>query len=64
MTFAEVEGESYLAADMSLLCFDERWDKYAVVAAVGIALYPLVLTPASSIPHTLMPLYLLTLLLL
>lgn len=35
----EIEGEWWLAADLSLPCFDQRWTMHALVAAVIIALF-------------------------
>ena len=42
MHWAEVDGEQYLSADMSLRCFADRWRTYATIAAVAIAAYPVV----------------------
>lgn len=36
----EVDGTSYLLADLSLLCFDDNWNSYAVVCGIFVAMYP------------------------
>ena len=37
----EINHQYYLVADMSVVCFDDKWYRYAVVAVVGICIYSL-----------------------
>ena len=39
---AEVEGERYLSADMSLVCGNDKWNFYSNFATAGIAIYTIV----------------------
>lgn len=36
----EVDGTSYLLADLSLICFDDNWNSYAVACGFFVAMYP------------------------
>ena len=37
----EIMGTSYLIADLAAPCYDSVWTKYAVLAFVGILVYPI-----------------------
>ena len=36
-----IEGEWYLVADLSEICYTDKWTLYAVLACIGVCLYPL-----------------------
>merc|ERR1719473_2671431 len=37
----EILGKYYLAQDLASLCYTAEWRQYAILAVVGVAMYPL-----------------------